>query len=332
MPNFDSGHDGKEEEENEADDNEKDSIEPTSSSDEDELSMDEEDSERRRGECADDINHLEKQFQELREQLYRERLQDIENQRHEVDSEISSLFIGRLADLDASKSQRMEIADTLRSFKKTGLQNRCECELQQSRQHLESERQALLDNMRSDLEEKLQRAEEDCQHLELSNDVWNDQRQPKRQRRGEGLPEKRRKVTVTGPVIIYMLPEMDIIEDWATIRRAMLMNRQKASSSSAPRPAHRSNTAPANRGKTPSAVDASPANGHYEDGKLFFQDSWYLRGSKVIVKEHAKDSQTCATITSILPTEVSLQYGDGSRSKLGISQLQRGKISLAFQE
>lgn len=45
------------------------------------------------------------------------------------------------------------------------------------------------------------------------------------------IPEKRKKpVTVTGPYIVYMLNEMDILEDWAAIRKAKSeLARRKAS-------------------------------------------------------------------------------------------------------
>uniref|UniRef100_A0A3B4YJ27 BRMS1 transcriptional repressor and anoikis regulator n=1 Tax=Seriola lalandi dorsalis TaxID=1841481 RepID=A0A3B4YJ27_SERLL len=49
-----------------------------------EESMDDEDCERRRGECLDEMLDLEKQFQELKEKLFRERLNQVKVKLDEV--------------------------------------------------------------------------------------------------------------------------------------------------------------------------------------------------------------------------------------------------------
>jgi len=41
-------------------------------------------------------------------------------------------------------------------------------------------------------------------------------------------PDRRKKpVTVSGPFIVYMLPETDILDDWTAIRKAISQQRKK---------------------------------------------------------------------------------------------------------
>lgn len=74
-----------------------------------------------------------------------------------------------------------------------------------------------LDYIREELMERIRRLEEDRHNVEISWDNWgNDKRQSKV--RGPG---RKKAVTVTGPYVVYMLREEDIMEDWNIIRKAL---------------------------------------------------------------------------------------------------------------
>lgn len=74
-----------------------------------------------------------------------------------------------------------------------------------------------MDYLREDLMERIRRLEEDRHNVEISWDNWgNDKRQSKV--RGPG---RKKAVTVTGPYVVYMLREEDIMEDWTIIRKAL---------------------------------------------------------------------------------------------------------------
>ena len=55
------------------------------------------------------------------------------------------------------------------------------------------------------------------------SDLWNETHSNKKNKRKSNdpmNPDRRRKpVTVTGPYIVYMLKDVDIIEDWTTIKK-----------------------------------------------------------------------------------------------------------------
>lgn len=98
---------------------------------------------------------------------------------------------------------------------------------------LQAECRAIADFIRQDLEDKLRRLEEDRNSID--SEAWNEASPGKRKKRFplpgfEGgpigrdqlnLPDRRRKpVSVSGPYIVYMLRESEILEDFNLIRKA----------------------------------------------------------------------------------------------------------------
>lgn len=74
-----------------------------------------------------------------------------------------------------------------------------------------------LDYIYDDLMEKIRRLEEDRHNVDIS---WADWGNDKRTSKVRG-PGRKKAVTVTGPYIVYMLHEEDILDDWHTIRKAL---------------------------------------------------------------------------------------------------------------
>uniref|UniRef100_A0A3B5L2B9 BRMS1 transcriptional repressor and anoikis regulator n=1 Tax=Xiphophorus couchianus TaxID=32473 RepID=A0A3B5L2B9_9TELE len=72
--------------------------------------MDDEDCERRRGECLDEMMDLEKQFQELKEKLFRERLNQVKVKLDEVLTGKAGEYREPLAALQSSMQIRTQVA------------------------------------------------------------------------------------------------------------------------------------------------------------------------------------------------------------------------------
>ncbi|KAF4009933.1 hypothetical protein G4228_000827 [Cervus hanglu yarkandensis] len=179
--------------------------------------MDEEDYERRRSECVSEMMDLEKQFSELKEKLFRERLSQLRVRLEEVGAERAPEYTEPLGGLQRSLKIRIQVAGIYKGFCLDVIRNKYECELQGARQHLEvnvgapggeevaapprpaeprrllqSEKLLLYDTLQGELQERIQRLEEDRQSLDISS----------------------------GPYIVYMLQEIDILEDWTAIKKA----------------------------------------------------------------------------------------------------------------
>lgn len=79
----------------------------------------------------------------------------------------------------------------------------------------------LWDSIQDNLEGEIRRLEEDRNNIDVNSALWGSE-QP---RRSSG--SKRKPVTVSGPYIIYMLREADILEDWTVIKRALSVCKRK---------------------------------------------------------------------------------------------------------
>lgn len=74
-----------------------------------------------------------------------------------------------------------------------------------------------MDHIYEELMEKIRKLEEDRHNVDIS---WADWGTSTRTSKVRG-PGKKKAVTVTGPYIVYMLAEDDIMEDWKAIRKAL---------------------------------------------------------------------------------------------------------------
>lgn len=201
---------------------ERDSDLEESEEEEESSEMDDEDCERRRGECLDEMMDLEKQFQELKEKLFRERLNQVKVKLDEVLTGKAGEYREPLAALQNSMQIRTQVAGVYRELCLQVIKHKHECEVQGARQHLESERTLLFDAMKSELLEKIRRLEEDRQNIDLTSE-WSDELRGKKCKRKNllGRSEKKKKVAlVSGPFIVYMLRDIDILEDWTAIKKA----------------------------------------------------------------------------------------------------------------
>nr|CAG4650631.1 EOG090X0IS7 [Sida crystallina] len=201
--------------------------------------MDEEECEHRRTECMDDMIDLERQFSYLKEQLYRERITQIENKLNEVMAEQAEEYLVPLAELREAMEVRTQVAGILRKLRLENIQNKAEAEEVAARQDFDSRKSLLRDSIKDSLNEKIRRLEEERTQVDLfDRDSLLKSRalhpfgaglsRSNEELELRGDKDKRRKpMTVTGPYIVYMLSEADILEDWTQIRKALTASKRK---------------------------------------------------------------------------------------------------------
>jgi len=79
------------------------------------------------------------------------------------------------------------------------------------------------DTIKADLEDKIRRLEEDKHNVDFSTGLWEQTTKRAKKRKEPGDLDRRRKpVTVSGPFIVYMLAESDILEDWTNIKKSLV--------------------------------------------------------------------------------------------------------------
>uniref|UniRef100_A0A4W4F2X9 Breast cancer metastasis-suppressor 1 n=2 Tax=Electrophorus TaxID=8004 RepID=A0A4W4F2X9_ELEEL len=185
--------------------------------------MDNEDCERRRLECLDEMSDLEKQFLELKDKLFRERLEQVKGKLDEVLMGKAGEFREPLALLQHNMQLRTQVAGVYRELCLQVIKHKHECEIQGAKQHLESEKTLLFDAMKTELLEKIRRLEEDKQSVDITSEWWSDEARMKKCKRRSNLARQERKkkpALVSGPYIVYMLRDIDILEDWTAIKKA----------------------------------------------------------------------------------------------------------------
>jgi len=204
-----------------------DSSEEEGSGSEDSSDMDVEECEKKRVEFIDDLSELEGQFAILREQLYRERLSQIQTKLEEVKCERALEYLQPLEELKENMRVQLEVGQILRKLRQENIQIKFEAEGEAANQNYVSEKQMAKDQIKADLEEKIRRLEEDKHNVDFSTDLWAQSAKRSKKRKFDGDPDRRRKpVTVTGPFIVYMLQEADILEDWTTIKKALVSQKK----------------------------------------------------------------------------------------------------------
>ncbi|XP_051579061.1 breast cancer metastasis-suppressor 1-like protein-A [Myxocyprinus asiaticus] len=275
--------------------------------------MDDEDCERRRLECIDEMTNLEKQFIDLKDQLYKERLSQVAAKLQEVMSGKAPEYLEPLATLQENMQIRTKVAGIYRELCLDSVKNKYDCETQAAFQHWESEKLLLFDTVQSELEEKIRRLEEDRHSIDITSELWNDELHSRKNKKKDPFsPDKKKKpVVVSGPYIVYMLQDLDILEDWTAIRKAMA-------------------TLGPHRIKTDVSSSKSDKHQHSarsEDGRLFYDGEWYSRGQAICI-DKKDDYPTSAIITTVNHDEVWFKRVDGSKSKLYITQLQKGKYTI----
>ncbi|XP_054730204.1 breast cancer metastasis-suppressor 1-like protein [Anastrepha obliqua] len=202
--------------------------EPNEIESDDASEMDAIEMERRRAEHVEDLASLELQFEQLREQYYQERSKLIEKQIADVRNERSDEYLIPLKELDKAYRNRIEVAEKLRQFRLENIDHKHQSEEQAAMQNLESEKQLLRDQLDEDIVDKIRRLEEDRNNVDIS---WTDWAVDKRASKVRG-PGRKKPVTVTGPYIVYMLREEEIMEDWTIIRKSL--NRSTHTATAAP--------------------------------------------------------------------------------------------------
>ncbi|KAJ4928693.1 hypothetical protein JOQ06_004319 [Pogonophryne albipinna] len=279
---------------------EEDTVSSSVSEDGDSSEMDDEDCERRRMECLDEMTTLEKQFTDLKEQLYKERLSQVDIKLQEVMAGCAQEYLEPLANLQENMQIRTKVAGIYRELCLDTVKNKYECEIQAACQHWESEKLLLFDTVQSELEEKIRRLEEDRHSIDITSALWNDGLHSRKNKKKDPFcPVKKKK------------PDLDILEDWTAIRKAM-----------------------ASLGPHRVKVDVpavKPDRHHhvarFEEGRLFYDNQWYCRGQAICINR--KDEYPAsAIITTINNDEVWFKRLDGTKSKLYISQLQKGKYTI----
>jgi breast cancer metastasis-suppressor 1 and related proteins len=145
----------------------------------------------------------------------------VDFQLHEIENGMSQEYLGPLQALADRMNARKEVAEILKKYRLENIRHKFESEEQAARQNYESEKQLAVDKLYEELNEKIRRLEEDSHNVDISWAEWGSNSKSNKVRG----PGRKKPVTVSGPYIVYMLHEEEIMEDWTTIRKSIKGNR-----------------------------------------------------------------------------------------------------------
>ncbi|CAD5113804.1 DgyrCDS2969 [Dimorphilus gyrociliatus] len=188
--------------------------------------LNDEDFDKKKTNLSTDMAYLEKQFENVKNDLYNAKLRQANDKIDAITKNIAPEYVIPLDKLRDQREIRRQVAKILREMRVKSNENKYEYEVNGARQSYESDRFMLSDNVRSELEEKIRKLEEDRHNIDITSDLFMESQSYRKTKKKtsahEGLNEKRRKpVAVTGPYIVYMLEDSEIIEDWTAIRKIL---------------------------------------------------------------------------------------------------------------
>ena len=114
-----------------------DSNNDSSSEEQDEEQLDEEEYKRRKEEYTSEIIDLERQFESIRNQLFRERIQQAEKKLEEVKAESADDYLQPLEELKDNMRIRTEVAGILRELRLKNVNCQHEAEKRAANQNFE---------------------------------------------------------------------------------------------------------------------------------------------------------------------------------------------------
>ena len=99
--------------------------------------------------------------------------------------------------------------------------------------HFQSEKGLLWDSIKADLEEKIHKLEEDKNNVDFTTGLWEETSSEIAKKRNKlsndpmDLDYRKKPVTVTGPYIVYLLQDTDIMDDWTLIKKSLTQRRKQ---------------------------------------------------------------------------------------------------------
>ena len=141
----------------------------------------------------------------------------IETNLIEVKEEKSEEYLKQVDNLKEIMKTKEEVAAILKQKKLENINHLFASEELAAAQNFASEKQIVWDDIYNELKEKIRRLEEDRNNSDIHTDMWLYSNGRKR----KSCSQRKKAVTVSGPYIVYMLNDHEILEDWAIIKKSL---------------------------------------------------------------------------------------------------------------
>jgi len=272
-------------------------------------------------EASESENYQHREYTEIKEQMYQDKLAHLKKQLHQLDEGIHPEYMRRLKKVEQGYRERMRINQVVRELELELTEEDYIHEKKAAVREFEEKKVYLKEQLVQELEEKQKLIEQERSSMELTGDSLELKPINTRKLRRRGnepnesrnyAGEKRRKQAQA--TLTYLLDDGDISEDLKIINKTL------------------KDTMPGNNpgqgGASSSAAPNVTREVRVDNGKLFYEKRWFRRGQTVYV-EQAKEGTFEAVICTVSNEAILLRrQDDSSKHKVCISQLVKGKVVL----
>ncbi|XP_031788900.1 sin3 histone deacetylase corepressor complex component SDS3 isoform X2 [Nasonia vitripennis] len=268
------------------------------------------------------------EYTEIKEQIYQDKLASLKKQLQQLKDGSHVEYNRKVKRLEAQYKERLRLNIIYRDYLTECVEREYILDKKAAVKEFEEKKSDLKENLVADMEEKRKLIESDRYSMELTGDsteVKPVMTRKLRRRPNDPVPEKVEKRRKPPPAQLnYLLDEKEIENDLkaisrgkvlTTVRKPVVMQQYNA-------------TVSITSQHIPVATDTSLVETRIEDGKLLYERRWFHRGQPVYVE--GKDMPRFSANISAIGTEAVWvkKVSDGSKVRIYISQLCRGKISI----
>ncbi|XP_076220470.1 sin3 histone deacetylase corepressor complex component SDS3 isoform X2 [Nomia melanderi] len=257
------------------------------------------------------------EYTEIKEQVYQDKLASLKKQLQQLKDGTHPEYNRKLKRLEAQYRERLRLNIIYRDYLTESVERDYILEKKAAVKEFEEKKIDLKENLLTDMEEKRKMIESDRHTMELTGDsmeVKPVMTRKLRRRPNDPVPEKVEKRRKPPPAQLnYLLDEKEIESDLKAISRAVFPHFNAVNMASQ---------------HIPTPTETPLVETRIEDGKLLHERRWFHRGQPVYVE--GKDLTRFAANISAIGTEAIWvkKVSDGSKVRIYISQLSRGKISI----
>lgn len=151
--------------------------------------------------------------------MYHEKITQVHRNIVELRNEECPDYLKQVEKLREIMKTKEQVAEVLKNYRLQNISNLFTSEELAASQNLESEKRISYDEIHGELQEKIRKLEEDRNNSNIHDDLWYNNGRKKKNR-----SQRRKAVAVSGPYIVYMLKENEIMEDWSLIKKSMTYN------------------------------------------------------------------------------------------------------------
>lgn len=267
------------------------------------------------------------EYTEIKEQVYQDKLASLKKQLQQLKDGTHPEYNRKLKRLEDQYKERLRMNTIHRDYLTEWVEKDYILEKKAATKEFEEKKIDLKDNLLTDMEEKRKIIESDRHTMELTGDsmeVKPVMTRKLRRRPNDPVPEKVEKRRKPPPAQLnYLLDEKEIDNDLKAISRGKVLTTVR-------KPVVMQHYSPVNLQSPTMSIpsESSLVETRIEDGKLLYERRWFHRGQSVYVE--GKDLQRFSANISAIGTEAVWvkKVTDGSKVRIYISQLSRGKISI----